>query len=190
MNVPVLRRQHEHGNWHVVAAYEKWDDVEELDKRGLLGLQAAQLRQELPPTSEGIWDHGNLLLTAGITRMLNLLIGAGGQALDHTHCRIGVGDGTTAVTAADTDLSAAAGSTHRYFTMADTSYPSVATNVLTVVASFLTADGNFAWNEWGIDAGTANGNTVTAPLLNRKVPSTLGTKTTGTWALTVSITIT
>jgi hypothetical protein len=57
---------------------------------------------------------------------------------------------------------------------------------------FGTADGNFAWQEWGIDIGTAtvsSGNTVNAVLLNRKVASN-GTKASGqTWTATATITI-
>jgi len=132
--------------------------------------------------------HGNLLLTAGITRLGNLLVGAGGTAFNATNSRIGVGDGVTAPAIGNTDLSAVAGSTHRWFQLVDAT-PSCTTNVITFHATFASADGNFAWNEFGTDNGTASGNTVTAPLLNRSVPSTLGTKTGGSWALTETITI-
>lgn len=131
----------------------------------------------------------NVLCTAGITRMLNLLTGAGGQAYDATHARIGVGNGVTAATAADTDLAAAAGSSNRLFNLVDTT-PSISTNVLTFHATFATGDANFTWAEFCIDQGTAQGTTVTAPMLNRKV-SALGTKTSASsFAITVTITIT
>ena len=127
---------------------------------------------------------GNMLLNNGIARLLDLLIGAGGQALDATHCRIGVGDSTTAASAAQTDLQAA---TNKYFKLC--SSVTRASQTITVVASFGSSQGNFAWEEWGIDFGTADGTTVTAPLLNRKV-TTMGTKASGsTWQLTVTITV-
>lgn len=128
--------------------------------------------------------EGNLLLNAGLARLLDLLIGAGGQALDSTHCRIGVGDSTTAASASQTDLQAA---TNKYFKLCST--VSRSSQTVTVVASFGSSQANFAWEEWGIDFGTADGTTVTAPLLNRKATS-MGTKASGsTWQLTVTITI-
>lgn len=142
------------------------------------------------PDEHILWSRGNLMLNAGINRMGSLLIGGGGQAYDATHARIGAGNGSTAVAATDTDLSASAGSTNRWFQLVDGSFPTFATQVLTVKSTFASADGNFAWTEWGIDAGTASSNAVTAPLLNRKVPaSSLGTKASGSsWAFTVTIT--
>lgn len=172
-------------NWEVLAHLEKWPhckNLAEVKAAKRKGFKPAEIREE----------HGNALLTAGITRLLNLLIGtASTQAYDATHCRIGVGNGTTAVSASDTDLSAAAGSTNRWFQLVSGA-PTVSTNTVTFTAAFASADGNFAWNEYGIDLGTASGNTVSAPLLNRKVPaSSLGTKASGsTWTFSVTITIT
>ena len=59
---------------------------------------------------------GNLLLNAGITRLLNLLVGAGGQAFGATHCRVAVGDSSTAASASQTDLQAA---TNKYYKLVD-----------------------------------------------------------------------
>lgn len=134
-------------------------------------------------------SKGNMLLNAGVQRLLDKLIGAAGQALDNTHARIGVGNGTTTAAAANTDLSAAAGAANRYFMTMDATFPSRSSQTLTFKATFGTGDGNFAWQEWGIDAGTAGGTTVTAPLLNRKVES-MGTKSAGaTWVHTATIVI-
>lgn len=140
---------------------------------------------------------GNVICTAGWLRMLNLFGGLGGQAFDNTHCRIGVGNGTVTAgggsvpaVAADTDLAAAAGSANRWFQLVTvtTGGPTVGGTVpktLTYVAVFGTADGNFAWNETGLDAGTASGNTVTAPLLNHATSIAQGTKASGqTWTAT------
>ena len=128
--------------------------------------------------------EGNLLLNAGITRLLNLLVGAGGQAFDATHCRVAVGDSSTAASASQTDLQAA---TNKYYKLVDS--VNVSGQTVTIVATYGSSQGNFAWNEWGIDVGTADGSTVTTPMLNRKVAS-LGTKASGsTWVITVTITI-
>lgn len=163
-------------NWAVATKVEKWHDPE------------AHAAGEEP--DEVVEDAGNILLNAGITRLLNLLIGAGGAAYTNGVARLGIGNGSTGVVAGDTDLSAAAGAANRLFRTMDATYPQVAAQTVTFRATYLDAEANFAWNEWGIDAGGGGGNTTTvvAPLLNRRVV-TLGTKASGVWTLTVSITI-
>jgi hypothetical protein len=86
---------------------EKWDDSEAHD------------RGEAPDSVEEY--EGNLLMTAGATRLLSLLTGTGGQAYDATHSRIGVGDSVTAESAAQTDLQG----TNKYFKLVDATFPSV-----------------------------------------------------------------
>jgi len=132
---------------------------------------------------------GNLITNAGYSRIGNLFTAQGAtQAFDAAHCRIGAGNGSTAVAYADTDLSAAAGSANRWFQLVSAVFTIGATRTWTVAATFGTADGNFAWNEFGIDQGTASGNTVTAILLNHAL-SSQGTKASGqTWTATATIT--
>lgn len=152
------------------------------------------------PKDEDFWElglqafeerltRGNSLTTAGLGRIATLLNAGTGNLIASTTARVGAGDGSTAFAIGDTDLSAAAGSTHRYFMTCTVTIPS---NVLTFAASFGSADGNFTWSEWGIDIGTATvsaGTTVNAVLLNRKVASN-GTKASGqTWTATATITI-
>jgi hypothetical protein len=143
---------------------------------------------------DGSAQDGNLLTTAGLTRLMSLLNGAGGQALTNTAVRLGTGNGGGTAAVGDTDLSAAAGSTNRWFQVMDATFPSVAANVLTARGTFASADGNYAWSEWGLDVGTptvTSGNTVAALLFNHKTAAALGTKTAGSsWVLTVTITIT
>lgn len=135
----------------------------------------------------------NLLTTAGLTRITSLITGGGGQALTNTSGRIGVGNGAGTAAVGDTDLGAAAGSTNRWFRVLDATYPTVAAGVITAYATFPSADGNFAWNEWGIDIGTptvTSGNTVNATLLNHKTSFAQGTKTSGqAWTLQSTITL-
>lgn len=132
---------------------------------------------------------GNVVTTAGWTRLLNLAIASGGlQAFDSTHTRIGVGTGTTpAEAASDTDLIGAQ-TTNRYWKLVDSR--SVSSNVLTIVATFGGSVANIAWNEFGIDQGLADGTgAVVAPLLNHKVGIAQGTKTNGqTWTATSTLT--
>lgn len=135
----------------------------------------------------------NLLCTAGVTRLWNLATNQGAtQAFDATHTRVGVGDGTTAATAADTALT---GSTNKYFQLVSGA-GTVSTNTLQFSAVFATANGNFVWNCWGIDQGTASAGTAAsgaievAPLLNHAVVS-LGTKTSAAaWTFTVTLSLT
>lgn len=188
----------DHLNWEIEASVQKWDH-DRLDRLGLLLCEKDQLLAEgVLPDEDVLWSRGNLLLNNGINRFINLGIGTASiVAYNNSISRIGTGNGSTAVAAANTDLSAAAGSANRWFEIMDATYPQVAAQTITFVASFATGDGNYAWNEWGIDGGGGtSGNTVgtnTASLnalLNRVVPGTsLGTKTSGIWTLTTTITI-
>lgn len=136
---------------------------------------------------------GNLLTTAGLARITNLITGGGGQAFTNTSGRIGVGNGAGTAAIGDTDLSASAGSTNRFFQTLDATYPTVANGVITAWATFASANGNFAWNEIGADIGTptvATGTTVNAVLLNHKTSIAQGTKISGqAWTAQLTITI-
>ena len=93
---------------------------------------------------------------------------------------IGVGDSTTAFSAAQTDLQAA---TNKLRKAMDATYPSGGSNVITFRSTFATTDANFAWQEWGIFNASSGGT-----MLSRKVES-LGTKTSAqTWQFTVTLT--
>lgn len=132
---------------------------------------------------------GNLITNAGWTRLMNLLTNQGAtQAFDATHTRIGVGNSNTAEAYTDTDLGAAAGSANRWFQLVSGA-GTLGTRTLSFSATFGTADGNFAWNEFGLDQGTASGNTVTAVFFNHKASIAQGTKASGqTWTATATIT--
>jgi hypothetical protein len=132
---------------------------------------------------------GNLLTTAGIGRIATLLTAGTGNLISTTTARVGVGNGVGTAAIGDTDLSASAGSTNRWFQTCTVTTPS---NVLTFAATFASADGNFAWNEFGIDIGTAtvtSSNTVNAVLLNHKTSIAQGTKASGqVWTATATVT--
>lgn len=145
-------------------------------------------------------SDGNLLTRLGLRRLGALFIGetaTASQALNATHCRIGLGDDNTAAATTQTDLSAAAGSTHRQFDLVDSVAQGTGANsgVSTIIATFGTGVANFAVAEWCIDGGTASATTVTSEtastpgMINRKVAS-LGTKTSAqVWVVTATITI-
>lgn len=187
VQVPIVDSCHAHTVWTV----ERWGEYDTQFLTRELGYE---------PKADDFKTHGiepyrvtevvgNLITNAGWTRLMNLLTNQGAtQALDATHARIGVGNSNTAEAYTDTDLIASAGSTNRWFQLV-TGAGTLGTRTLAFSASFASADGNFAWNEFGIDFGTASGNTVTAPLFNRKAGIAQGTKTLGqVWTTTATIT--
>jgi hypothetical protein len=137
---------------------------------------------------------GNLITNAGWTRLMNLLTNQGAtQALTATAVRIGVGNSNTAEAYTDTDLIASAGSTNRWFQPVS-GVGTLGTRTLAFSASFASADGNFAWNEFGLDVGTPTvtaSAVVSALLFNRKAGIAQGTKVLGqVWSTTATITFT
>ena len=120
------------------------------------------------------------LTTAFRDYTTTLVAGAGGAAFNNANSYIGVGDSSTAFSAAQTDLVAA---TNKLRKAMDATYPTNATNVLTFRSTFATTDANWAWQEWGIFNAAAAGT-----MMSRKVES-LGTKTSAqSWQITCTIT--
>jgi hypothetical protein len=131
--------------------------------------------------------EGNLLMTAGVLRIWQKLRGDAGNAFNNTNSRLGVGDSATAEAAGQTDLQAA---TNKLRKGMETGWPKVGTadglagdDDMEFKSSFGTAEANFVWAEWGIFDSASAG-----LMLNRKVQA-LGTKATGTWVLTVTISL-
>jgi hypothetical protein len=123
---------------------------------------------------------GNLLVTAGLNLMLSLLTGQGGSAFSSGNAHLGVGDSNTAAAVGQTDLQAATNKTRAAMVGG---YPTApASGAVQFRSDFSGA--NYVWNEWG----TFNANSA-GTMLNRKVEN-LGTKASGVWTLTVTITIT
>ena len=181
-------------NWKFDTVCEKWSEEACEFVRNLLdlpadaGVSSALLRKHVGRPEEMIDTPGNLLLNQGIQHMLDQLHGAVVDPLNNANCRLGVGNAATAEAATQTDLSAAAGAANRQFKLMNATFPSRASQTESYQADFLTGEANFIWNEWCVDNGNATGTTVVAPILNRKVAS-LGTKATGTWTLTSTLTI-
>ena len=188
------------GHWMPYARVSKFTAAQVDACRTHLGLDRDPISVELfdfcTPDSyaESI---GNGLTRQGRKRLIDRLVGtASNQAIDATHARIGTGDSSTAYADTQTDLQA---STNKYWQLVD-SAPSIgsgaSSGVVTCVSTFPTGQGNYAWQEWGIDGGTASSSTVTTEgnttpgMINRKV-SSLGTKTSAaSWVFTVTITLT
>lgn len=121
------------------------------------------------------------LLNSGRNQIAADLVGEAVTEFNAANAHIAVGNGTAAFAATQTDLQGAS-KTRKAM---DATYPQRSTNVLTFKSTFGTADGNHAWDEWGVANAAAGGT-----LLNRKVEA-LGTKTAAqTWAITVTLTVT
>lgn len=182
-------------NWNIDWGIQKWDEeaVTWLTNRLGRDPQAADFEAARVASYEDAVIHGNLLTTVGLTRITSLITNTGGTiALTNTTGRIGVGNSSTAATVADTDLNAAAGTTNRFFNILDATFPTISAGVITAKATFASGNGNFAWNEFGIDIGTAtvtSGSTVNPPLINHAVISQ-GTKISGqAWTASATITL-
>lgn len=179
--------------WRVRARVDKFDDEQVAwvaRRTGNVRPSGSLLAEHLDPY-EVVHSQGNLLTTAGLNRLTSLLIGAGGQALTNTACRLGVGNSSTAAAVGQTDLQASAGAANRQFKVMDATFPTQANGVVTFKSTYPTGEANFVWNEWGVDVAAptvTDGTTVNALLFNRKVDS-LGTKASGSWALTATVTI-
>jgi hypothetical protein len=136
---------------------------------------------------EVIEHEGNCMLNTGIDEMWDLITGVynatiANRCFDNTNAKIGVGDSATGAAPTQTDLQAATNKTYKGM---ETGYPTSTTQKATFKASFGAAEANYVWNEWVVKSTSG---TPTNICLNRKVDS-LGTKTTGTWTLEVSITL-
>ena len=122
------------------------------------------------------------LTNAGRNIITQYIVNSGSPtSFANANAYLGVGDSSTAFAAAQTDLQA---SSNKYRQAMESSYPTIATNVLTFRSLFATGNGNFAWAEWGVFNASSSGT-----MLSRKVES-LGTKTSAqSWQLDAAITI-
>jgi hypothetical protein len=128
---------------------------------------------------EVIEGEGNCLLNVGIDEMWDLIVGDSANHFNNASAQIGVGDSDTAASATQTDLQAATNKTYKGM---ETGYPTSTSQKATFKASFGASDANYTWNEWVVKQGTSG------KCLNRKVDA-LGTKSSGTWTLEVSVTL-
>ncbi len=136
--------------------------------------------QMLP--AESVID-GNILLAEGIGELLDLLCGLGSPtAFSNANARIGVGDSSTAESAAHTGLQAAS---NKAYAAMESGYPQRSGTTVTFRSVFGSAAGNFSWQEFTV----VNAASDTGKNLNRKV-SNQGSKVAGqTWTCDISVSI-
>jgi hypothetical protein len=186
------------GRLQILWSLDKFEDVNDRISRKLqAGAKLSEMRRDYSREFIEHLEMGpNLELNAGITVLLNLLTGAGGQtAFNAANARVGVGDSSTAAAAAQTGLQAG---TNHFWQGMDGTYPQVSAQTVTFRATIASGNGNQSWQEFINDnyAGTGGTSyTTSAPTysstlvaLNRLV-SNQGTKSSGqTWILSSSIT--
>lgn len=185
-------------NWHAHARVLKYTPAQVLEIEEHLGRKAMQADFEalgVKPNDMTEAD-GNVLTTAGLTRITNLIIGGGLQAFTNARAVVGVGTNATVGAVGDTFIGAQSAS-NAWYIAADASNPTVSAGVITCNATFNDNNSQFAWQDWGFAIATAapvpsftfNTATTTGVLLNRKAQS-LGTKGAGaTWTLQATITL-
>lgn len=143
--------------------------------------------QEVAPENlyEVVECPPNLFLTAGVTRLWQLVAGVSAAHLDAAGTWLAVGDSSTTPTATDANLLG----TNR-FRKAVSGAPNISGRQVTFSAQFETGDANFAWLEVGVGWSA----TVTADntLVSRSalLSPGLGTKVnTAIWVLNWTLTI-
>lgn len=145
------------------------DEVSSMSLRRLIG--KPELEREV---------HGNLLVNSGITEMLNCISNENTPVTwQNSTAQIGVGSDATAAAATQTDL---IDGTPTWKGMNGV-YPTVTAQSCDWQADFTSGEANEAWNEWAI-----RNDSTDQIIMNRKQES-LGTKSTGTWTLTATISL-
>ncbi len=169
-------------NWEVRGDVTKYTDEQLAHAARSLGIDVDEVTsatmRELAIEPDAVEEfEGNLLLLEGVAEMWDLIIGATADAFSNANARLGVGNSGTAAADTDTDL---LGASTLYKAM-NATYPKRVASVMDFQADFTTGEANFAWLEWSVDNGNSQN-------MNRKVVN-LGTKVSGLWTLTVSITL-
>lgn len=171
------------GVGHGPADRLEWIARWRVEKREGIYVAGVGLERETP--YETLEVEGNLLVYGGASALWERLIGTGVAAFSNALAQIGVGDSSAAEAATQTDLQA---STNKTWKAMDATYPShtdgtvIGSRDIIFQSTFIDTDANYAWAEFGIRVSTGT------RLLNRKVQA-LGTKTTGSWTLTCTLTL-
>ncbi|WIF20494.1 minor tail protein [Rhodococcus phage Jflix2] len=94
---------------------------------------------------EVVVAEGNSLTSAGLDRITALITGGAGNPFSSAKGLIGVGNGTTGFSAAQTDLT---GASKLFVPVTSAAAAGSGTGKISASALFLGTDANFAWEEW------------------------------------------
>jgi hypothetical protein len=179
--------------WHPEVEVAKWSPETVREITDFLGHEPTSFEMNALSVSPDDYAHasGNQLVTAGLTRLGDLIIGTG-QAFTAARGVVGVGTSNVAWGAGQVALQGTA------YYAAVTTGPSNSAGAISCTADFASGFANHAWEEWCWAIATAAPipgtvfSTVTTGgvMLNRKVQS-LGTKASGAlWTLSATVTLT
>ena len=118
------------------------------------------------------------LTNAGVRFLAQAAVGLG-IPFNNANAYLGVGNGTRAFAATQTNLQGA----EIFRKPMDAGYPTVAAPTVTFKSTFAPSEANFAWSEWGIFNAATGG-----VMLNRVVESNGTKQGNQTWVLEVDIT--
>lgn len=118
------------------------------------------------------------ITNAGLAQIASLLIGSGTN-FSSANAKIGVGNSSTSFAVSQTDLQG----TSKLRKGMDSGYPTVSGPTVTFKSTFLPAEANFAWLEWGIFNGASGG-----VMLNRVVENNSTKLSNQTWIMQVDVT--
>lgn len=182
MNGILIPSRHDVAKWNMRVLRRAFrEDIEEFRQRRGKEEGEAQFFRDCSPT-DVLEVPGNLLVLAGASALLRSLRGDTLTAFSAANSHLGVGDSTTSAADSQTDLQAAS---NKLRVGMDSTYPTHTNGTASMVwqSTFSSGQANFAWQEWAIFNASTSGT-----MLNRKVAS-LGTKTTGSWTLTATLTL-
>lgn len=177
--------------WRARWSVERWRDSDLL-AAGLPieksdGLTDALIRAAGVAPYDVTQREGNLLVYGGASALWDFLIAGGNvtPAYNNANAYLGVGNSVTAAAATQTDLLGTADRQGMEATYPQHTDGTGASSNADIVfrSQWGSGVGNFAWEEWGTFNAAAAGR-----MLNRKVEA-LGTKSGGTWTLTVTLTL-
>jgi hypothetical protein len=134
------------------------------------------------PAPHEIIKFNNLSANAGLQLEADLLIGAGGTVFSNANAHIGVGNGTTAVSAAHTDLQGAS-KTRKAM---EATFPSRSGQTLTFRSVFGTGDANYAWEEMAVFNASSAATMLCRALVAAPFTKTSALSITATYTRTVS----
>jgi len=165
--------------WRIDKFKDPSDSIAKALERGMNLEEAIALAGENFLGSE-IFE-GNLGLNEGLQELIDIICGLGTPTKwDNTNARLGVGNSNVAADATQNGLQGAT----KTFKAMDTGYPSRSAQTAEWRATYGSAEGNHAWEEFTV----VNAADDTGENLNRKVESK-GTKASGeTWTLSLKIT--
>jgi hypothetical protein len=156
--------------------------------RGLFTLElfdARQLRSGrdiIAAKPHEVIQFSNLSANAGLQLEADLLIAAGGTAFNNANAYIGAGNGTTAVSAAHTDLQGAS-KTRKAM---NATFPSRASQTVTWKSDFATGDANYSWEEMAVFNASVAGTMLARALVSSPFTKTSSLAITATYTRTVS----